>query len=160
MASFGGTGIVLPRQPEKRRDSGSVEQGLRQRAVPPIGFDEFDNQGIGAQHLGVQPQHVGSGLAFEADRFGVALRVEDRGLAVGIGNPELCFGLAIRSGHRLLRLKADAIDRVLRSNRLVLRLDRRLDRGPEAVGIGDPGNLEIDDLRSHKAGPDRLKAEP
>jgi hypothetical protein len=45
-----------------------------------------------------------------------------------------------------LRLKADTVDRVLRRNRLVLRLDRRLDRGPEAVGIGDPGNLEIDDL--------------
>jgi hypothetical protein len=80
------------------------------------------------------------------DRFGVALRVEDRGLAVGIDDPELCLCVAVRPSNCLLRLEADAVDRVLRGNRLVLRLDRRLDRGPEAVGIGDPGNLEIDDL--------------
>ena len=33
--------------------------------------------------LDVQPQHVGPGLPFEADRFGAALSVEDRRLAVG-----------------------------------------------------------------------------
>ena len=89
-------------------------KGLRQDAVPPIGFDEFDDQGIGAQHLGVEPQHVGPRLAFETDCFGLALRVEDRRLAVGIGNLELCFGLAVRARDRLLRLEADAVDRVLR----------------------------------------------
>jgi hypothetical protein len=65
---------------------------------------------IGAQHLGVQPQHVSPGLAFETDRFGATLRAEDRRLAVRIGELELCFCLAVRPGHRLLRLEADAVD--------------------------------------------------
>jgi len=45
-----------------------------------------------------------------------------------------------------LRLEADAVDGVLRGDCFVLRLDCGLDRGAEAVGIGDPGDLEIDDL--------------
>ena len=148
---FGGAGIVLPRQSEKRCDPGPVEQGLRQDAVPPIGFDEIDDQCIGAQHLGVQTQHVGSRLPFEADRFGAALCIEDGRLAVRIGDPELCFRLAVRPRDGLLRLEADAVDGIFCGNRLVLCFDGGLDRGAEAVGIGDPGNLKIDDVDPVKA---------
>jgi hypothetical protein len=83
------------------------------------------------KNFGVQPQHVRSRLSFEADRFRSTLGVQDRSLAVGIGDPQL--GFAIRPRDRLLCLEADAVDRVLRRNGFVFDLDRRLDRGAEVA---------------------------
>jgi hypothetical protein len=98
------------------------------------------------QDFSIQPQYVRPRLTFEADRFCLALRIQDRSLAVGIGDSELGFGFAIRPRHRLLCLEADTVDRVLRGNGFVLGLDRCLDRGSEALRISDPGDLEIDNL--------------
>ena len=47
----------------------------------PISFDEFDDQGIGAQHLAIQPQHVGDRLIVEGvHRQPVQLVALERGL--------------------------------------------------------------------------------
>ena len=100
------------RQADQRHAAGAFEHRGGQHAIPPVGTHHVDHGGAVVQDRRVKAQHVRPRLALEPHRLGAALRREDRGLPVGVGQLELGFGLAVGASYRLLRLEADAVDRV------------------------------------------------